>query len=52
MEKLDNLLSRYLENLIAYIPEIVTSLIILGLGMWAIRFLQKVAQKIFVKNKK
>lgn len=51
MEKLDNLLTRYIENFIAFIPEVVTSLIILGLGMWAIKFLQKLAQKIFVKNK-
>lgn len=51
MAKLDTLLSRYIENFIAYIPEIVTSLIILGLGMWAIKFLQKLAQKIFIKNK-
>lgn len=51
MKKLDNLLTKYIENLIAYIPEIVTSLIILGIGMWAIRFLQKLAKKIFLKNK-
>ncbi|MCC9042678.1 mechanosensitive ion channel [Myroides sp. M-43] len=50
MQKLDNLLTKYIENFFAYIPEIVTSLIILALGMWLIRFLQKLAKKIFLKK--
>lgn len=50
MQKLDGLLSKYIEDTITYIPEIVTSLIILGLGLWVIRFLQRLAKKIFLKK--
>lgn len=50
MEKLDALLTRYIENFMAYVPEIVTSLIILGIGMYLIRFLQKLTKKIFLKR--
>jgi len=50
MQKLDTLLSKYIEDIITYIPEIVTSLFILGLGLWMIRFLQRLAKKIFLKK--
>jgi len=50
MEKLDHLLTSYLEGAIAYIPQIVTSLVILALGLWVIKTSQKIAKRILTKR--
>ncbi|MDR0224020.1 MAG: mechanosensitive ion channel [Myroides odoratus] len=50
MEKFDHLLTSYIENAIAYIPHIVTSLLILGLGLWVIKMSQTVARRIMTKR--
>ncbi|MDR0228388.1 MAG: mechanosensitive ion channel [Flavobacteriaceae bacterium] len=50
MDKLDKLLTEYIENFFAFLPQVVTSLIILAIGLWLIKFLQRLAQKIFLKK--
>ncbi len=50
MEKTDQLLSKYLEAIIDYIPNIVGALIILVVGLIIIRLLKKFAQRIFLKQ--
>lgn len=50
MEKFDHLLTSYIENIIAYIPQIVTSLFILALGLWVIKMSQKIAKRILTRR--
>lgn len=50
MEKMDHVLTSYLENAIAYIPHIVTSLLILALGLWVIKLSQNIAKRILAKR--
>lgn len=50
MEKTDQLLSKYLEAIIDYIPNIVGALVILIIGLIIIRLLKKFAQRIFLKQ--
>lgn len=50
MEKFDHLLTTYIENIIAYIPQIVTSLFILALGLWVIKMSQKIAKRILTRR--
>lgn len=50
MEKLDHLLTSYIENILDFIPQIVTSLLILALGLWIIQLSQKIAKRILFKR--
>ena len=51
MENLDQLLSRYLEDSVSFVPQIVTALIILALGLWLIKILHSLTKKILTKRK-
>lgn len=51
MEKTDQLLSKYIEATIDYIPNIVGALIILIVGLIIIKLLKKFAQRIFLKKR-
>jgi small conductance mechanosensitive channel len=51
MKKLDTLLTHYIENTIEYIPQIVTALFILALGLWLIRAIKKFTHKILSRRK-
>ncbi|MDR2221967.1 MAG: mechanosensitive ion channel [Flavobacteriaceae bacterium] len=51
MEKFDQLISQYIENFFAFLPQVVTALIILIIGLWFIKFLQNLAQRIFLRKK-
>ncbi|WP_430613996.1 mechanosensitive ion channel family protein [Flavobacterium sp. JP2137] len=51
MKKTDYLLSKYIEALIDYIPNVVGALVILALGLWLIRLLKKIAQRVFLKKR-
>lgn len=50
MEKMDHLLTSYLEKLVDFVPHIVSSLFILALGLWIIKVSQKVARRIMTKR--
>ncbi|MEC4112859.1 mechanosensitive ion channel family protein [Myroides pelagicus] len=51
MQKLDGLLSNYIDTIIKFLPEVVTSLFILAVGMFAIKFLKKLANKLFLEKR-
>ncbi|MTG96826.1 MULTISPECIES: mechanosensitive ion channel family protein [Myroides] len=51
MDKLDTLLSTYIEKIFVFVPEVVTSLIILAIGMFAIKSLKKIANKLFLEKR-
>lgn len=50
MEKLDTLLTTYIENILEFIPHVVTSFIIAVIGLWFINFIQKFTNRLFVKK--
>ncbi|WP_267739588.1 mechanosensitive ion channel family protein [Myroides injenensis] len=51
METFNTLLNSYLKKILQFVPEIVTSLIILAIGLWLIKFLKKLASKIFLEKR-
>lgn len=51
MQRLDQLLSRYLENIIEFLPSVVSALFIFIVGLWIIRSLEKFAERIFLKKR-
>lgn len=51
MKKLDSLLTHYIESTIEYIPQIITSLFILAMGLWLIQTIKRFTQKILNRRK-
>lgn len=51
MKNLDQLLSKYLEDSVSFVPHIVTALIILAFGLWIIKILHTLTKKILTKRK-
>lgn len=51
MSKLDQLLSHYLESIIDYLPNVVSALFILIIGLWIIKSLEKITERIFLKKR-
>lgn len=50
MQKLDHLLTQYLEKLFDFIPQVVTAIIIAIIGLWLIKFIKHFTNKIFLKR--
>lgn len=50
MELINEYITKYGEKFLEFLPSIITSLLILGLGLWFIKILRRFAKKVFAKR--
>lgn len=50
MELINEYITKYGEIFLEFLPSIITSLLILGLGLWFIKILRRFAKKVFAKR--
>lgn len=51
MNTLDSFIKSFLENIINFLPNIVSSIVILAVGLWIIRLLKRMTHRILTKKK-